>query len=45
MAERAAEFAPDATQRTSCLLSALDRWLEAAATDGVVAEVMEEPFF
>lgn len=35
MAERAAEFAPDATQRTSCLLSALARWLEAAATDGV----------
>ncbi|MEY4174755.1 MAG: hypothetical protein RI900_1920, partial [Actinomycetota bacterium] len=35
MAERAAEFAPDAPLRTVCLLSALDRWLESAVVDGV----------
>jgi DNA-binding CsgD family transcriptional regulator len=35
MAERAAEFAPDASLRTTCRLAALDRWMESAVVDGV----------
>ncbi|MFM7685028.1 MAG: LuxR C-terminal-related transcriptional regulator [Actinomycetota bacterium] len=43
MAERAAEFAPDDSTRTECLLSAVDRWIECASVDGIrrVAAVLD----
>ncbi len=35
MAERAAEFAPDTSHRTDCLLAALERWIDTAGLDGI----------